>query len=80
MKKKIGGGGRPTVIFYFFSTVFLTSPRTGWLLGACITNLSRIHGTLFKLLCPQVNVNADADVDDAEPQSELPLTSDFKIP
>ena len=30
------------------------------------TNLRRIHEKLFKLLCPQVNVNADAD--DAELQ------------
>ena len=37
-----------------------------WSLVTCIKNLGRIHGKLFKLSRPQVNVKADAD--DAELQ------------
>ena len=53
--------------FDFFQP--LSNLSENWSFATCITNLGGMYENLFKISCPQVNVNADndADTDDAEP-------------
>ena len=65
-RRKMQKSRNKSAISIFFQP--LLSLSANWSLVTCITNLKRIHEKLFKVFRPQVNVNADANADDAEIQ------------
>ena len=55
-----------SALLIFFQPLLNLSEN--WSFVTCITNSGRIHAKLFKLSCPQKNVDVDADPNDAEIQ------------